>query len=165
MFLRFIIFFQNCIISISFGRSILFFISFDREYLKFLTFQNCEWGHVVPTEDPTEAYGSLRKAYGNPTEILERFSGEILRKNLRKSYGNMRKLPHENQKKSGSSLNFILRKQFLLCGSPTEALRKPCGSPAEALRKAFRKSELLRKLPRALIYNNAPLHPSYSHGE
>ena len=125
---------------------------------------------MVPTEDPTEAYGSLRKpteslrkSYGNPTEILERFSGEILRKtygNPTETCGSFRMLPHASAKK-------LEKVRKLIESYPAEAIftvRKPYGRPAEGIRKPcgrlFRKSELLRKLPQALIYNIVPLHPS-----
>ena len=111
--------------------------SFDWKYFKFLKFQNCEMrsrGLMRKIlRKPTE---TLRKPYGNPTEILERFSGKILRKsygNPAEAYGNpteaygsfRRQIP----KTPEAHWNFSCGNDFY----PTEALLKPYGSPTEGL--------------------------------
>ena len=120
------------------------------------------------------SYGSMRKpaeTLRKPTEILRKSYGNFSKIKINKSCGNpteiMRKLPHasacfrmlpqENKQKVRKIIEFFSAEAIF-------TLRKPCGSPAEGLRKScgrpFRKSDLVRKLPQALIYNIAPLHPS-----
>jgi len=80
----------------------------------------------------------------------------------------MRKLPHAMQKLPHASAGKLVKVRKIIEFYHAEAIftvRKPCGRRAEGLWKPsgrlFRKSDLVRKLPQALIYNIAPLHPTY----
>ena len=93
---------------------------------------------MVPSEDPTEANRSLRRAYGNPTETL------------RKSYGNSGEIQWQNPTEILRKPTEILRKHSEASAGKFQKLRKLIEIfPAETLRKpteTLRKpTEILRK--------------------